>query len=103
MENIKRMFWPKGRIVELISGKDGIARVAHVKTSTGVLVRAIQRLYPLEISSNEGKDRSDKLSLNPESDIILGKGPETLPGNYKSRYGRESKLPDRRAVSEDLV
>ncbi|UYV63716.1 hypothetical protein LAZ67_2005414, partial [Cordylochernes scorpioides] len=83
LENIKRMFWPKGRIVELISGKDGIARVAHVKTSTGVIVRAIQRLYPLDISSNEGKDQSDKLSLCPKSDI-LRRGPETLPGNYKS-------------------
>ncbi|UYV84589.1 hypothetical protein LAZ67_X002734 [Cordylochernes scorpioides] len=92
LENIKRMFWPKGRKVELISGKDGIARVAHVKTSTGVLVRAIQRLYPLDISSNEGKDQSDKLSLYSKSDIILRRGPETLPGNYKRRdkeiYGK---------------
>ncbi|UYV81429.1 hypothetical protein LAZ67_20001169 [Cordylochernes scorpioides] len=53
LENMKRMFWRKGRIVKLISGKDGIARVAHVKTSTGTLVREIQRLYPLEISSND--------------------------------------------------
>ncbi|UYV67798.1 hypothetical protein LAZ67_5002101 [Cordylochernes scorpioides] len=61
-ENLKRMFWPKGRIVNLIPGKDGIVRVAHVKTSTGTLIRALQRLHPLEISSNKRRGKLSSLA-----------------------------------------
>jgi hypothetical protein len=41
-----------GRIIELFPGKDGESRVAKVKTSTGVLIRPLQRLYPLEVTSS---------------------------------------------------
>ncbi|UYV60357.1 hypothetical protein LAZ67_1000940 [Cordylochernes scorpioides] len=89
LENVKRMFWPKGRVVKLISGKDGIARVAHVETSTGILVGAIQRLYPLKIASNKVKYQSEKLILNPKSDL-LRREPESFLRIYKSRNERES-------------
>ncbi|UYV68383.1 hypothetical protein LAZ67_5004174 [Cordylochernes scorpioides] len=54
------MFWPKGRIVKFIAGKKR-------RDSKGTLVRAIQRLYPLEITSNVGENQSDHLSLKPIS------------------------------------
>lgn len=50
-DNRKRLEWPMGRIVELIAGTDGVCRVAKVKTTSGVLTRPLQRLFPLEISS----------------------------------------------------
>jgi hypothetical protein len=49
----KRIFWPMARIVELFPGKDGVARMARLKTKSGELVRALQRLYPLEVSQEE--------------------------------------------------
>lgn len=47
-DNQKRSLWPLGRILELFPGKDGVARVATVKTANGVMTRPVQRLHPLE-------------------------------------------------------
>ncbi|UYV76289.1 hypothetical protein LAZ67_13003275 [Cordylochernes scorpioides] len=87
-ENLKRMFWPKGRIVNLIPGKDGIVRVAHVKTSTGILIRALQRLHPLEISSNVETIQMDNSNTEPQSDAFLGNRPNIESRDSRNRYGR---------------
>ncbi|UYV73278.1 hypothetical protein LAZ67_10002447 [Cordylochernes scorpioides] len=86
-ENLKRMFWPKGRIVNLIPGKDGIVRVAHVKTSTGTLIRALQRLHPLEISSNVETIQKDNSKTEPQSDAFLGNRPNIESRDSRNRYG----------------
>ncbi|UYV75673.1 hypothetical protein LAZ67_13000972 [Cordylochernes scorpioides] len=96
-ENLKRMFWPKGRIVNLIPGKDGIVRVAHVKTSTGTLIRALQRLHPLEISSNVKTIQKDNSNTEPQSDAFLGNRPNIEPRDSRNRYGRVIRKPARRA------
>ncbi|UYV67851.1 hypothetical protein LAZ67_5002243 [Cordylochernes scorpioides] len=87
-ENLKRMFWSKGRIVNLIPGKDGIVRVAHVKTSTGTLIRALQRLHPLEISSNVKTIQKDNSNTEPQSDASLGNRPNIESRDSRNRYGR---------------
>ncbi|KAB0791783.1 hypothetical protein PPYR_03583 [Photinus pyralis] len=46
----KRVFWPLGRVMELIPGKDGIVRVVKVKTEVGLQTKPIQNLYPLEVN-----------------------------------------------------
>ncbi|UYV62047.1 hypothetical protein LAZ67_1007617 [Cordylochernes scorpioides] len=86
-ENLKRMFWPKGRIVNLIPGKDGMVRVAHVKTSTGTLIRALQRLHPLEISSNVETIQMDNSDTEPQSDAFLGNRPNIESRDSRNRYG----------------
>ncbi|UYV73955.1 hypothetical protein LAZ67_11001581 [Cordylochernes scorpioides] len=86
-ENLKRMFWPKGRIVNLIPGKDGIVRVAPVKTSTGTLIRALQRLHPLEISSNVETIQKDNSNTEPQSDAFLGNRPNIESRDSRNRYG----------------
>ncbi|UYV82214.1 hypothetical protein LAZ67_21001350 [Cordylochernes scorpioides] len=91
-ENLKRMFWPKGRIVNLITGKDGIVRVAHVKTSTGTLIRALQRLHPLEISSNVKTIQMDNSNTEPQSDAFLGNRPNIESRDSRNRYGRSKIL-----------
>lgn len=45
----KRVDWPLGRISELYPGKDGIRRVAKLKTRDGIIIRPVQRLCPLEL------------------------------------------------------
>ncbi|XP_015120372.1 uncharacterized protein LOC107043390 [Diachasma alloeum] len=52
-DNKKRLTWPLGRVDQLFPGKDGEIRVVKVKTGDGCLIRPIQRLYPLEMSSVE--------------------------------------------------
>ncbi|UYV67221.1 hypothetical protein LAZ67_4004428 [Cordylochernes scorpioides] len=96
-ENLKRMFWPKGRIVNLIPGKDGIVRVAHVKTSTGTLIRALQRLHPLEISSNVETIQKDNSNTEPQSEAFLGNRPNIESRDSRNRYGRVIRKPARRS------
>ncbi|GLV39327.1 hypothetical protein CBL_20416 [Carabus blaptoides fortunei] len=36
MDNKKRILWPMGKISELITGKDGVARVAKLQTKSGI-------------------------------------------------------------------
>ena len=36
--------WPLGRIVEVFHGKDGLVRVANVKTKNGIFKRAVHKL-----------------------------------------------------------
>jgi len=45
--------WPLAKIEKLIEGRDGVARVAVLKTKDGILKRPLQRIYPLEICSND--------------------------------------------------
>ena len=52
-DSTNRNTWKLGIVSETIKGKDGIARGAKVKTANGVLERAIQQLYPLELSCDE--------------------------------------------------
>ncbi|XP_072395362.1 uncharacterized protein [Diabrotica undecimpunctata] len=42
--------WPLGRILELLTGRDGKVRAARVKTAEGEYVRPIIKLAPLPIS-----------------------------------------------------
>src|SRR5207237_2301256 len=44
-DNKKRMEWPIAIIMELVPGKDRIARVAKIKTSGGIMLRPVQRLF----------------------------------------------------------
>ncbi|CAK1589870.1 unnamed protein product [Parnassius mnemosyne] len=106
-----RLYWPLGIIKELIIGADGNCRVAKVQTATGELVRAVQSLYPLELttvtnewhraspSTNRNKtetnpnikDYSSQATLN--SDIISSDLPQT--SSISTRHGRVINVPRR--------
>ncbi|GFW21589.1 integrase catalytic domain-containing protein [Trichonephila clavipes] len=47
--NTKPLDWPMGRILEVFPGSDGLVRVVNVKTSTGILKRAITKVVPVGI------------------------------------------------------
>ncbi|GFU91795.1 integrase catalytic domain-containing protein [Trichonephila clavipes] len=47
--NTKPLDWPMGRILEVFPSSDGLVRVVNVKTSTGILKRAITKVVPLPI------------------------------------------------------
>ncbi|KAI5747814.1 hypothetical protein M8J77_018781 [Diaphorina citri] len=79
-DNVKRTDWPIARIVALVRGNDNHVRVVKLKTRSGILTRPIQRVYPLEISSNGdycvsedvGTDESDRTNNGTsEVDVIL--------------------------------
>ena len=45
--------WKLGIVVDVIKGKDEVVRGAKVITANGVLERAIQQLYPLELTCDD--------------------------------------------------
>ncbi|GFR26739.1 integrase catalytic domain-containing protein [Trichonephila clavata] len=50
LDNKKRVDWPLAKIVEIYKGRDGVSRVARLKTQSGELIRPIQRLCRLKTS-----------------------------------------------------
>ena len=48
-DGVKRGLWPLGRIERIHPGQDGIIRVVDVRTKSGVYVRPVVKIYPLEI------------------------------------------------------
>ncbi|GBN84283.1 hypothetical protein AVEN_72198-1 [Araneus ventricosus] len=55
-DNAKCIDWLLGFAIELLSGKDGVSRLVRLRTSKGELLRAIQRIFPFEVSSSWFKD-----------------------------------------------
>ena len=45
-----RNHWKLGIVQQLIAGKDGVVRAAKLRAGRGILERAVQYLYPLELS-----------------------------------------------------
>ncbi|XP_045445808.1 uncharacterized protein LOC123653874 [Melitaea cinxia] len=50
--------WKLGRIIRLYPGKDGIPRVVDIRTSNGVIQRAVTKISPLPVSSGHEGTRS---------------------------------------------
>ncbi|XP_070067218.1 uncharacterized protein [Drosophila virilis] len=51
-ETLPPLKWPLARVLELISGSDGVSRVAVLQTATGVIRRAIRKLCLLPKQDN---------------------------------------------------
>jgi len=48
-----RSRWKLGIVEELITGRDGLTRAAHVRTASGVTSRPVVKLYPLEVTCDK--------------------------------------------------
>ncbi|XP_062710566.1 uncharacterized protein LOC134288752 [Aedes albopictus] len=62
-DNQPAQTWKLGRIIAVYPGKDGIVRVADVKTTTGVYRRAVSKLAPLPLQETD-EQQSSKLELH---------------------------------------
>jgi hypothetical protein len=88
------------KIEELIIGRDGVIRVAKVKTSRGVLIRPVQRLYALEMSPDEGTRLSNVTEHGNSKEQSEDDKSHTSFGNKQvipttSRSGRKIVTPVR--------
>jgi len=97
VENSKRIDWPLAVIEELIPGRDGEVRLVRLRTASGVLLRPIQRVYPLEIHDGEPR-RLDQMSAEMVQEtqetvasLEKDRGPKGV--RVQTRSGREIKLP----------
>ena len=59
--------WTLGIVEKLFPGRDGVIRAAKVKTSNGHLERAVNHLYPLELSCDQS---SNQQTLNPTAPVF---------------------------------
>ncbi|GFV85222.1 DUF5641 domain-containing protein [Trichonephila clavipes] len=69
-DNKKRLFWALAKIIELIPGRDGKIRTVRLKTQHGKMLRPIQRIYSLEIRSNENLQRGLEESIPTVSETL---------------------------------
>ncbi|XP_011860462.1 PREDICTED: uncharacterized protein LOC105557751 [Vollenhovia emeryi] len=98
-DNLKRLDWPLARVIKVFPGRDGVTRVVRVKTAMGELVRPIQRLYPLEMSSTtmEATER-----LIDETDQTKEENGRVIPQDTstqtRTRSGRLVRTPDRYGI-----
>ncbi len=60
--------WSIGIVESLIIGKDGIVRAARIRTRKTRIERAIQLLYPLELSCDRSEGyENNREELNPQA------------------------------------
>ncbi|UYV79156.1 hypothetical protein LAZ67_17001281, partial [Cordylochernes scorpioides] len=108
VENRKQINWPMGKITKVFPGTDNVRRLVEVKTKSGFMKRAVQRLFPLEVPS-EDVEQGDGELKPAEDEIVREKTPgvesvsvqeKTTPvkvGKVYTRSGRRVKLPIRMA------
>ncbi|XP_018394549.1 PREDICTED: uncharacterized protein LOC108773287 [Cyphomyrmex costatus] len=66
-ENKKRIEWPLARVKDVIFGRDNEVRVVRLVTASGELIRPVQKVYPLELTSDKNKSAERSL-INEKSD-----------------------------------
>ena len=73
-----RAHWKTGIVTELIPGRDGIVRVVRLRAGKSHLERAIQHLYPLEITCDSVKSGASSKShnLNPSATEFQPRRPQ---------------------------
>ncbi|GFU12391.1 integrase catalytic domain-containing protein [Trichonephila clavipes] len=89
-------FWER-LVRTLIPGKDGLVRTVKLKTQSCILMRPIQRLFPLEMSGNDITNPSLQKVQQTDSSVNCP-NPDTLKATEKSqvtRCGRLVKKPDK--------
>ena len=52
--------WKLGIVEELIAGRDGVVRVAKLRAGKSHLERAVQHLYPLELTCDRTKPTTQR-------------------------------------------
>ncbi|CAG9099194.1 unnamed protein product [Plutella xylostella] len=57
-DNLPPLRWRLGRIVQLFPGTDGVARVADIRTATGVVRRAFSKIWPLPLQPEPSSSSS---------------------------------------------
>ena len=97
-DNRKRINWPLARIEKLILGRDGVVRVAILKTKDGRLKRPIQRIYPLEINNDNVEEREilhEKIVDKRTGNLLTPESQENQNiKEVKTRSGRVIRKPN---------
>lgn len=52
-DNLPPLKWRLGRVVEVYTGKDGVSRVAKIRTASGEVQRAFSKICPLPVQTSD--------------------------------------------------
>ena len=98
----KRHNWPLGVIDTVLPGKDGVVRVAKVRTNSGYMTRPVEKLYLLEasdspipedIQSTNVADPELEEKCEDQPDVVSS--PLRIPKTQFTRVGRKVRVPSR--------
>ena len=94
-DNMKRVYWPMGRVVEVLPGRDGKLRLVRLKTETEEFLRPVQQCYPLEVTQEEATVLNEDLktkniAVREKYKSVSGTVPQ--PNDIITRSGRKVKV-----------
>ena len=72
--------WKLAIVADLIAGRDGIVRVAKLRARKTTLERAVQQLYPLELTCDKMTQESSA-PLNPDAPLF--RRDAAVPANFR--------------------
>lgn len=81
-EDKNRGKWPLGIVQELYPGRDGVVRAVKLRSGKNFLERAVQHLYPLELSS-DSVDRAPSRVLNVDATVFRPRRQAALQAERK--------------------
>ena len=87
-ENLPRLTWRKGIVVELLKGPDGKMRGAEVRTPNGsILKRPITKLFPIEYFECQlNEDVGENVSENVCDNVVQTKRNAAIAGEIHRRF-----------------
>ena len=59
--------WNMGRVVKLFQGRDGVVRAVRLRAGKSHLERAVQHMFPLQLSCDQEQQVREDPSLNPRA------------------------------------
>ncbi|GFQ88139.1 hypothetical protein TNCT_247731 [Trichonephila clavata] len=68
--NKKRVDWPLAKIIEIYKGRDGVSRVARLKTQSGEIIRPIQRSCRLETSGKIAEIMREPITTPEDVELL---------------------------------
>ncbi|GFR28946.1 integrase catalytic domain-containing protein [Trichonephila clavata] len=68
--NKKRLYWPLAKVLELLPGREGNIRTLKLKCGNAEMIRPVQRLFPLEIQTEELPNAAVGMKRVPEPSTL---------------------------------
>ncbi|GFR03902.1 integrase catalytic domain-containing protein [Trichonephila clavata] len=98
----KSMYWPLGKVISLLPGRDGKIRTLKLKFKNSELIRPIQRVYPLEVPfiNNEIVKMDGVPTSSVKEDELTS---NAVIRNKITRSGRLVKIPERLGLFNEVL
>ena len=71
-KSLQKLAWNMAKIVDPITGKDGVVRIAKIECKGKILTRAIDLLFPLKLKAESGENIKNK-NGKPKNENLVQK------------------------------